>query len=71
MINQDKLQEEIVIMKKSIAKKYARYVHVGEKRALSEFPTVKAFLTKPGVQKELKLSEDEIKYLEKEVSISH
>ena len=51
--------------KKSIAKKYARYVHIGEKRALKEFPTIKAFLLKPDVQKELKLSEDEIGYLNK------
>ena len=51
--------------KKSIAKKYARYVHIGEKRALKEFPTIKAFLLKPDVQKELKLSEDEIEYLNK------
>ncbi|MBU1252484.1 MAG: replication factor C large subunit [Nanoarchaeota archaeon] len=52
--------------KKSIAKKYARYVHIGEKRALYEFATVKAFLTKPEIQKELKLTEDEIEYLGKE-----
>lgn len=51
--------------KKSIAKKYARYVHIGEKRALKEFPTIKAFLLNSGVQKELKLSEDEIGYLNK------
>jgi len=51
--------------KKSIAKKYARYVHIGEKRALKEFPIIKAFLLKPDVQKELKLSEDEIEYLNK------
>ncbi|MEX0920348.1 MAG: replication factor C large subunit [Candidatus Pacearchaeota archaeon] len=51
--------------KKSIANKYARYVHVGQKRALKEFPTIKQFLIKPEVQKELKLSEDEIEYLNK------
>ncbi len=51
--------------KKSIAKKYARYVHVGEKRALREFPTIKQFLIKPEVQKELRLSEEEVEYLNK------
>jgi len=51
--------------KKSIAKKYARYVHIGEKRALKEFPTIKAFLLNSGVQKELKLSGEEIEYLNK------
>lgn len=51
--------------KKSIAKKYARYVHVGEKRALKEFSIIKSFLINPQIQKELKLSEDEIEYLNK------
>lgn len=51
--------------KKSIAKKYASYVHIGEKRALREFPTIKQFLLKPEVQKELKLTEEEITYLNK------
>ena len=49
--------------KKSIAKKYSRYVHIGHKRAINEFPMIKSFLKNPGVQKELKLSEDEIEYL--------
>jgi hypothetical protein len=51
--------------KKSIAKKYSRYVHVGEKRALKEFPTIKKFLAKPEIRKELKLSEEEVEYLNK------
>ncbi|HEB47201.1 MAG TPA: hypothetical protein ENI22_01920 [Candidatus Pacearchaeota archaeon] len=51
--------------KKSIAKKYSKYVHVGERRALKEFPTIKSFLMKPEIQKELKLSEEEIEYLNK------
>jgi len=51
--------------KKSIAKKYARYVHVGLKRSMKEFATVKRVLLKPEVQKELKLTEDEIEYLNK------
>jgi len=51
--------------KKAIAKKYSKYVHVGEKRALKEFPTIKQFLLKPEIQKELKLTEDEIEYLQK------
>ncbi|MDZ4226504.1 MAG: replication factor C large subunit [Candidatus Pacearchaeota archaeon] len=51
--------------KKSIAKKYSEYVHIGEKRAMKEFSTIKLFLLKPEVQKELMLSEDEIEYLQK------
>lgn len=49
--------------KKSIAKKYSRYVHIGHKRATNEFPMIKNFLKNPRVQKELRLSEDEIEYI--------
>jgi replication factor C large subunit len=59
------LNNKRIEKKKSIAKKYARYVHVGLKRALKEFATVKRVLLKPEVQKELKLTEDEIEYLNK------
>ena len=51
--------------KKSIAAKYADYVHVGVKRAIYEFPLIRPFLMKPEVQKELRLSEEEIAYLNK------
>lgn len=51
------------IKKKSIAKKYSRYVHIGEKRALYEFSMVKNFLKNPKIQHELKFSEDEIEYM--------
>ncbi|MEX0920668.1 MAG: replication factor C large subunit [Candidatus Pacearchaeota archaeon] len=54
--------------KKSIVKKYSKFVHVGEKRALKEFPMIKKFLIKPEVQKELRLSEDEVGYLKKVLS---
>jgi len=52
--------------KKSIAKKYAAFVHVGEKRALKEFSMIKLFLMDPRIQQELKLSEEEIGWLKKE-----
>ena len=52
--------------KKTIAKKYARYTHVGEKRAMKEFPVIKNILAKnEEAQKELRLSEEEIAYLQK------
>lgn len=51
--------------KKSIAKKYAEVVHVGVRRAMKEFSMIKDFLLKPEIQKELKLTEDEIAYLNK------
>jgi len=48
---------------KTIAKKYAKYVHIGEKRAMREFSMVKQILKNPQVQKELRLNEDEVEYL--------
>jgi replication factor C large subunit len=60
------LHNQKIEKKKSIAQKYARLVHVGEKRALREFPLLKEIIkSNPKIQKELKLNEDEITYLEK------
>ena len=39
------------------------YVHVGTKRAMSEFPIIKEFLKNPTIQKELRLTEEEVEYL--------
>jgi replication factor C large subunit len=51
--------------KKTIAEKYARYVHVGIKRAMNEFPIIRQVInSNPSIKKELKLNEDEIIYLE-------
>ena len=53
--------------KKTIAQKYAKYVHVGEKRAMKEFVWVKQIIkSNPQIKEELKLTEDEISYLEHE-----
>jgi len=54
-----------IAKKKSITEKYAKYAHVGKKRALQEFPLLVEIFKKPEVQKELKLNEEEIAYLEK------
>jgi len=49
---------------KSIAIKYASYVHVGQKRAMREFPIIKQIIkSNSDIQKELKLNEEEIEYL--------
>jgi len=49
---------------KSIAIKYASYVHIGKKRAMGEFPVIKQIIkSNSDIQKELKLSEEEIDYL--------
>jgi len=58
------LNNQRTFKKKSIAKKYAKYVHVGEKRAMNEFPTIKKIInSNPAIQKELRLNEEEVEYL--------
>ena len=58
------LNNQKIAHKKTIAKKYSQYIHVGEKRALRDFPLIQNFLTNPKVQIELKLTEDEISYIQ-------
>ncbi|MEK6906762.1 MAG: replication factor C large subunit [Nanoarchaeota archaeon] len=57
------LHNQKTAKKKSIAQKYAKYVHVGEKRALHEFPLIKNILRNENIRKELKLSDEETEYL--------
>ena len=52
--------------KKTIAQKFARFTHIGEKRALHDFPIIRNIVKNPDAIKELKLTEKEIAYLEKE-----
>jgi replication factor C large subunit len=58
------LNNQKTIQKKSICEKYSESVHVSKKRAMSEFPVIKQILkSNPMVQKELKLSEEEVEYI--------
>ncbi len=58
------LNNQRTIQKKSIAKKYAGYAHIGQKRAMHEFPVLKQIIkSNVQIQKELKLNEEEIDYL--------
>jgi len=60
------LNNQKTAKKKTIAIKYARYAHVGIKRAMGEYPIIKQILkSNPVAQRELKLSEEEIEYLER------
>ncbi|MAG10818.1 hypothetical protein CMI44_00700 [Candidatus Pacearchaeota archaeon] len=60
------LNNQRTAKKKSIAQKYARYVHVGQKRAMNEFPIIKNLIkSHPNIQKELRLNEEEVGYLER------
>jgi len=58
------LNNQKTAKKKSICEKYAHYVHVSQKRAMNEFRTIKQILkSNLDIQKELKLDEEEIDYL--------
>ncbi len=60
------LNNQRTIQKKSIAIKYSKLVHVGEKRAMKEFPIIKnIIISNQKIQEELKLDEDELAYLMK------
>ncbi len=49
---------------KSIAQKYAKLVHIGQKRAMHEFPILRQIIkSNPAIQKELRLSEEEVSYV--------
>lgn len=59
------LNNQRTAKKKSIAKKFAEAVHVGEKRIMFEFPLLRFILRDPEIRKELRLEPDEIEYLNK------
>ena len=59
------LNNQRTAKKKSIAEKYAQYVHVSKRTALKEFPIIKQIIiSNKSIQQELKLNEEEIIYLE-------
>ena len=58
------LNNQRTAKKKSISIKYAKYVHIGTKRAMNEFPIFKQIInSNPKIKNELKLNEEEIEYL--------
>ncbi len=57
------LNNQKIAKKKTIAKKYARYVHCSTLRILNDFETLKPIIKQDNVQKALKLSDDEVAYL--------
>lgn len=61
------LQNQRNEKKKTICQKYARFVHISTKQAMKEFLLLKIILKNAKVREELKLSEDEIAYLDKPV----
>ncbi len=59
------LNNQRIAKKVSISKKYAEYAHIGEKRAIHEFPLLKYILKDERIRKELKLEKEEEEYLDK------
>ncbi len=58
------LNNQKTIYKKSICEKYAQHVHISQKKAMYDFPIIKQVIkSNPLIQKELKLEEEEIAYL--------
>ncbi|MFH1802902.1 MAG: replication factor C large subunit [archaeon] len=57
------LNNQKIAKKKTIAKKYARMVHCSSKRALRDFPILVPMLRQESVQQKLKMSDEEIAYI--------
>jgi len=61
------LQNQRSLKKKSICQKYSKYCHISTKTAMKDFMLLKIILENEEVRKNLKLSEEEIAYLDKPV----
>lgn len=61
------LQNQRAAKKKSICEKYAKVCHISVKTAMRDFMLLRIILSGAEIRKELKLSEDEIDYLDKMV----
>ncbi len=59
------LSNQKLAQKKTIAKKYARLVHCSTHRALRDFDLLRPVLKQDSVQKALKMSEEEIEFVNK------
>lgn len=60
------LNNQRTAKKKSISQKYSKLVHIGEKRAMHEFPIIREIIkSSPKIQRELKLDSEELAYLSK------
>lgn len=61
------LQNQRAAKKKTICQKYAKLCHISTKTAMKDFMLLKIILSGENVRKELKLSSDEIAYLDKPI----
>jgi replication factor C large subunit len=61
------LQNQRAAKKKSICQKYSKYCHISTKTAMQDFMLLKQILSRPSIRAELKLSSEEVGYLDKPV----
>ena len=61
------LQNQRAAKKKSICLKYAKHAHISSKTAMKDFMLLKIILQKDKIREELKLTDEEILYLDKPV----
>lgn len=59
------MNNQRTVQKKSIARKYAELVHCSVKRAMRDFELIRPVIKQENVQKQLKLSEEEIAFINK------
>ena len=64
------LQNQRAAKKKTICEKYAKHCHISSKTAMKDFLLLKQILQKPETRTELKLSEEEIEFLDKPLAIA-
>ncbi len=60
------LQNQRAMKKKTICQKYAKYCHISTKTAMKDFMLIRILL-KGEIRKKLKLTEEEVEYLDKKV----
>ena len=63
------LQNQRAAKKKTICQKYAKHCHISTKTAMKDFMLLKVILSNGGIREGLKLSEDEIAYLDKPIVV--
>ena len=64
------LQNQRAVKKKTICQKYAKMCHVSTKTAMKDFLLLKMILTNQKTREKLKLSEEEIVYLDKPIIVA-
>ncbi len=59
------LNNQKMVMKKTIAKRYAKFVHCSTRRIMRDFEILKPILMEKSVQRKLKFSDEEIDFLKR------